>query len=198
MHGVARRWSSTPAAMSCARQRHDRSRSPAAGAVRARPRAGRSVARRRGRAPRCVARAFGARHADESHRARLRVEIGRLRAELRPLAEHQRDASAVSRWRRAGPREVVVLARPVEERHAARARLPGRRRSVVELGAGAGARRQPAQRAAGARRAGGGRQGAVVRPRPGAALDDAAAAGIHDDLVTPGAAAGWLGRSVTR
>ncbi|ESX11555.1 hypothetical protein, partial [Mesorhizobium sp. LSJC264A00] len=32
-----------------------------------------------------IARAFGGRHADESHRARLRVEIGRLRAELRPL-----------------------------------------------------------------------------------------------------------------
>ena len=33
--------------------------------------------------------------------------------------------------------------------------------------------------------AGDGRQGAVVRPRPGAPLDDAAGAGIHDDLVTP-------------
>jgi hypothetical protein len=32
-----------------------------------------------------VARAFGAKHADESHRARLRVEIGRLRAVLRKL-----------------------------------------------------------------------------------------------------------------
>ena len=34
-----------------------------------------------------VAYAFGAKEADESHRARLRVEIGRLRAELRPLAD---------------------------------------------------------------------------------------------------------------
>ena len=34
-----------------------------------------------------VARAFRARSADESHRARLRVEIGRLRAALRPLAD---------------------------------------------------------------------------------------------------------------
>jgi DNA-binding transcriptional ArsR family regulator len=33
-----------------------------------------------------VARAFRGREADESHRARLRVEIGRLRAALRPLA----------------------------------------------------------------------------------------------------------------
>ncbi|MBR7518675.1 hypothetical protein KC217_23710, partial [Mycobacterium tuberculosis] len=30
-----------------------------------------------------LARAFGAKHADESHRARLRVEVGRLREELR-------------------------------------------------------------------------------------------------------------------
>ena len=33
-----------------------------------------------------LTRAFGARLVDESHRARLRVEIGRLRRMLRPLA----------------------------------------------------------------------------------------------------------------
>jgi len=65
-----------------------------------------------------VARAFRARHADESHRARLRVEIGRLRALLRPLA----DVSATQRGFALVPRrahEVVVLARPVDERYAA-------------------------------------------------------------------------------
>jgi hypothetical protein len=65
-----------------------------------------------------VARAFGAKHADESHRARLRVEIGRLRTMLRPLA----DVSATQQGFRLAPRrarEVVVLARPVEEEHAA-------------------------------------------------------------------------------
>jgi hypothetical protein len=65
-----------------------------------------------------LARAFGARHADESHRARLRVEIGRLRTMLRPLAgvvATQRGFTLVPR--RAS--EVVVLARPVEEPHAA-------------------------------------------------------------------------------
>jgi hypothetical protein len=65
-----------------------------------------------------VARAFGARHADESHRARLRVEVGRLRAMLRTLA----DVSATQRGFALAPRharEVVVLARPVEEEHAA-------------------------------------------------------------------------------
>jgi hypothetical protein len=65
-----------------------------------------------------VARAFRAKRADESYRARLRVEVGRLRAMLRPLA----GVSATKRGfvlvpRRA--REVVVLARPVEEKYAA-------------------------------------------------------------------------------
>jgi hypothetical protein len=65
-----------------------------------------------------LARAFGAKHADESHRARLRVEIGRLRAKLRPLAEISATAQGfVLAPRRA--REIVVLARPVEEQHGA-------------------------------------------------------------------------------
>ena len=65
-----------------------------------------------------LARAFRAKHADESHRARLRVEIGRLRAELRPLA----DVSATKQGFALAPRrarEIVVLAPPVEEPHAA-------------------------------------------------------------------------------
>jgi hypothetical protein len=65
-----------------------------------------------------VARAFRARRADESHRARLRVELGRLRTVLRPVA----GVSATPRGFALVPRrarEVVVLARPVEERHAA-------------------------------------------------------------------------------
>jgi hypothetical protein len=64
-----------------------------------------------------LARAFRARHADESHRARLRVEVGRLRAALRPLAE----VNATERGFALAPvraREVVVLAPPVEEKHA--------------------------------------------------------------------------------
>ena len=65
-----------------------------------------------------LARAFRAKHADDSHRARLRVEIGRLRAELRTLA----DVRATTRGFALAPRrarEVVVLAPPVEEQHAA-------------------------------------------------------------------------------
>jgi hypothetical protein len=64
-----------------------------------------------------LARAFGARFVDESHRARLRVEIGRLRRMLRRLV----DISATKRGFTLVPHrghEVVVLARPVEEEHA--------------------------------------------------------------------------------
>jgi len=61
-----------------------------------------------------VARAFGSRLADESHRARLRVEVGRLRRVLRTMAE----VSATKRGFALAPRrarEVVVLARPLED-----------------------------------------------------------------------------------
>jgi hypothetical protein len=65
-----------------------------------------------------LARAFRAKHADESHRARLRVEIGRLRTALRALA----GVNATKRGFALAPRrasEIVVLARPVEEQNAA-------------------------------------------------------------------------------
>jgi len=65
-----------------------------------------------------VARAFGARTADESHRGRLRVEIGRLRSMLRSVAR----VSATKQGFALAPRrasEILVLARPVEERHGA-------------------------------------------------------------------------------
>ena len=67
---------------------------------------------------RLIALAFGGKRADESHRARLRVEAGRLRAALRPLA----GVGATERGYTLAPRRargVVVLAPPVEERHAA-------------------------------------------------------------------------------
>src|SRR6202035_4014861 len=64
-----------------------------------------------------------------------------------------------------------------------------RRRILVELGAGDCAWNKPAHGAAGARPAWRRRKSAVVRPRAGAALDDAAGAGIPDNLVTPRSAA---------
>src|SRR5581483_3448937 len=65
-----------------------------------------------------IANAFGARHVDESHRARLRVEIARLRAMFRTVA----DVNATARGFAIAPRRarsVVVLAPPVEGRHSA-------------------------------------------------------------------------------
>ena len=72
-----------------------------------------------GDAPRdaLIAHAFGSKYTDESHRARLRVEVGRLRKVLTPVA----DVSATKRGFTLTPRrarEVVVLARPVDEEHA--------------------------------------------------------------------------------
>jgi len=65
-----------------------------------------------------LARAFGARFVDESHRIRLRVEIGRLRKMLRPVADvvaTKRGFALVPH----GGREAVVLARPVEDENSA-------------------------------------------------------------------------------
>jgi hypothetical protein len=65
-----------------------------------------------------IARAFRAKHFDESHRARLRVEVARLRVKLRTLA----DLSATQRGFALAPRrarDVVVLAPLLEDEHAA-------------------------------------------------------------------------------
>ena len=65
-----------------------------------------------------LARAFGARFVDDSHRARLRVEIGRLRSALRDVA----DINATKGGFTLAPRraaQVLVLVRPVDEEHAA-------------------------------------------------------------------------------
>jgi len=63
-----------------------------------------------------VARAFRAKDADESHRARLRVEIGRLRGELHRIADIKATKDGfVLAPRRAD--QVVILAPPVEEQH---------------------------------------------------------------------------------
>ncbi|WP_223435170.1 MULTISPECIES: helix-turn-helix domain-containing protein [unclassified Pseudomonas] len=65
-----------------------------------------------------IRRAFRLKLSDESHRARLRVEVGRLRAALKPLAgviATQRGFALVALV----SSDVVVLAQPVEERHAA-------------------------------------------------------------------------------
>ncbi|MCS3838333.1 tetratricopeptide (TPR) repeat protein [Pseudomonas sp. JAI111] len=65
-----------------------------------------------------ITQAFRLKLSDESHRARLRVEIGRLRAALKPLA----GVTATKRGFALQPQvadDVAVLARPVEEPQAA-------------------------------------------------------------------------------
>jgi hypothetical protein len=65
-----------------------------------------------------IAQAFRTKHADGSHRARLRVEIGRLRTLLRTIA----GINATKRGFALAPHhagEVVVLARPSDDAHAA-------------------------------------------------------------------------------
>src|SRR5262249_23234313 len=63
-----------------------------------------------------LARAFRARHADESHRARLRVEIGRLRKTLRGVASigATKEGFALAPLRAC---DLVVLAPPADEAH---------------------------------------------------------------------------------
>ncbi|MCE9686477.1 hypothetical protein LZP73_09660 [Shewanella sp. AS16] len=63
-----------------------------------------------------IAHAFRLTPADESHRARLRVELGRLRTALGPLA----GVSATKRGFILRPHntdEILVLARPIEDKH---------------------------------------------------------------------------------
>jgi hypothetical protein len=64
-----------------------------------------------------IARAFRVNHADESHRARLRVEIGRLRAAFPKIAAVTATKNGFALVARPA-RDVIVLAPPVEEKHA--------------------------------------------------------------------------------
>ena len=64
-----------------------------------------------------LARAFRAHHVDESHRARLRVEIGRLRSELGALVEIVATESGFL-LQPSGMRHVAVLVPPQEDEHA--------------------------------------------------------------------------------
>lgn len=64
-----------------------------------------------------LARAFRAKHADESHRARLRVEIARLRKALSAAAGFVATENGFALMPRRA-REVAVLAPPTDEAHA--------------------------------------------------------------------------------
>jgi len=65
-----------------------------------------------------IADAFRTREPDETHRARLRVEIGRLRALVKPLAQVQATARGFVLQPREG-RELAVLAPPIDGEQAA-------------------------------------------------------------------------------
>ena len=95
-----------------------------------------------------VARAFGAKRADESHRARLRVEAGRLRAVLRTLAEVTATKRGFALAARRAP-AVVVLAPPMEGDDAAVLALlvDGEAWSSSALALALGASQRTAQRA---------------------------------------------------
>ncbi len=103
-----------------------------------------------GDVPRAVllARAFRAKHADESHRARLRVEIGRLRKALGAAAGiNATKAGFALAPRRA--RDVAVLAPPTDEAHATVLALlaDGEAWSSSALALGLGASQRTVQRA---------------------------------------------------
>jgi hypothetical protein len=95
-----------------------------------------------------LARAFGAKLADESHRARLRVEVGRLRRELRKFAR----VSATKQGFAIAPRhahEVFVLAPPIDNEQAAVLALlaDGESWSSSALGLALGTSQRTVQRA---------------------------------------------------
>ena len=95
-----------------------------------------------------IARAFGARRPNESHRARLRVEIGRLRAlvaELARIAATPRGFVLEPR----GAKEVVVLAPPIDGDQASLVALlsDGAAWSTSALSVALGASQRTVQRA---------------------------------------------------
>ena len=100
-------------------------------------------------------RAFGARRINESHRARLRVELGRLRKELRSLAEVRATPGGFALLPRS--REVLVLGPPIETPDAAVLALmaDGEAWSTSALALALGSSQRTVQRALGALEASG-------------------------------------------
>ncbi len=97
-----------------------------------------------------IARAFGARRTNASHRARLRVEMGRLRHELRPLAEIRATAGGFTLAARGEVDvDVRLLAPPIESPDAAVLALlaDGEAWSTSALALALGASQRTAQRA---------------------------------------------------
>jgi hypothetical protein len=100
-------------------------------------------------------RAFRARRPNESHRARLRVELSRLRKELRSLADVRATPAGFALLPRSG--EVLVLAPPIESPDAAVLALmaDGETWSTSALALALGSSQRTVQRALGALEASG-------------------------------------------
>ena len=100
-------------------------------------------------------RAFRARRPNESHRARLRVELSRLRRELRSLADVRATPAGFALLPRSG--EVLVLAPPIESPDAAVLALmaDGEAWSTSALALALGSSQRTVQRALGALEASG-------------------------------------------
>lgn len=94
-----------------------------------------------------IAQTFRTRHPDDSHRARLRVEIGRLRAALTPWAEIRATRQGFALMPAA--HTVAVLTPPVRDRHAAVLALlaDGQAWSSSALALATGASQRQVQRA---------------------------------------------------
>ncbi|MEO5738110.1 MAG: helix-turn-helix domain-containing protein [Variovorax sp.] len=95
-----------------------------------------------------IANAFNTRRPDETHRARLRVEIGRLRALVKPLAHIEATARGFV-LKPQGDRTVVMLAPPIDGDQASLVALlsDGAAWSTSALGLALGASQRTVQRA---------------------------------------------------
>ena len=96
-----------------------------------------------------IACAFNARRTDESHRARLRVEIGRLRALVAPLARIQATADGYALRQCGDCTVVVLLLPPIDEEQASLLALlaDGAAWSTSALALALGASQRTVQRA---------------------------------------------------
>ena len=137
-----------------------------------------------------IERAFRTRRPDDTHRARLRVELGRLRALAKPLARIE----ATERGFKLTPKRepVVVLKPPIDGEEASLLALlaDGAAWSTSALALALDTSQRTVQRALVELEAAK-RVRSIGRARAQRWLI-AAARGIHDDLVTPCFAAGWL------
>ena len=128
------------------------------------------------------------RRTNASHRARLRVELGRLRHELRPLAQIRATAGGFALAPRGpGPNSTTVrlLLPPIESPDAAVLALlaDGEAWSTSALALALGSSQRTAQRALAALETAG--QVRALGPGPLATLALRARGGIRDDVVTP-------------